>query len=127
MALSYGFESNCKAAVGYDRQAFDLEFAAKDFYNAGEVAMSWRGICLDAGDLDAAGAWYQTGHEAGLPPSRISRAGARTCGSFRWSTHRRASRARRGDPGRRGAEARGRRHRLLATGDNPQQQQFCTP
>jgi len=122
MALSYGFESNCKAAVGYDRQAFDLEFAAKDFYNAGEVADELAGICLDAGDLDAAGAWYQTGHEAGLREPDIQ-AGRKNLWEFRWEHALARIAARRGD------RAEAQKHvaaatALLATGDNPQQQQF---
>ena len=122
MALSYAFEGNCKGAVPYDKQAYDLELAAKDFYNAGEVADELARICIDAGGLDTAAAWYRTGHDAGLrePDIQPDRA---NLWEFRWE-HAQARIA-----ARRGNRAEAQRHAaaataILAKGDNPQQAQF---
>jgi len=122
MALSYGFEGNCRTAVGYDRQAYDLELAAKDFYNAGEVADELARICIDSGDPDTANAWYQTGHDAGLREPDI-KPDRKNLWEFRWE-HAQARIA-----ARRGNQAEAQKHvaaatAILAKGDNPQQAQF---
>ena len=122
MALSYGFEGNCRAAVPYDRQAYDLELAAKDFYNAGEVADELARICIDSGDLDTANTWYQTGHDAGLREPDI-KPDRKNLWEFRWE-HAQARIA-----ARRGNQAEAQKHvaaatAILAKGDNPQQAQF---
>jgi tetratricopeptide (TPR) repeat protein len=122
MALSYGFEGNCRAAVGYDRQAYDLELAAKDFYTAGEVADELARICIDSGDPDTANTWYQTGHDAGLREPDI-KPDRKNLWEFRWE-HAQARIA-----ARRGNQAEAQKHvaaatAILAKGDNPQQAQF---
>lgn len=122
MALSYGFEGNCRTAVGYDRQAYDLELAAKDFYNAGEVADELARICIDSGDPDTANTWYQTGHDAGLREPDI-KPDRKNLWEFRWE-HAQARIA-----ARRGNQAEAQKHvaaatAILAKGDNPQQAQF---
>jgi tetratricopeptide (TPR) repeat protein len=122
MALSYGFEGNCKGAVPYDRQAYDLELAAKDFYNAGEVADELARICIDGGDMDTAATWYQTGHDAGLREPDI-KPDRKDLWEFRWE-HAQARIA-----ARRGNQAEARKHvaaatAILAKGDNPQQAPF---
>jgi tetratricopeptide (TPR) repeat protein len=122
MAVSYGFEGACKGAVTYDRQAYDMEIAAKDFYNAGEVADELARLCIDAGDLDTAAEWYKTGHDAGLrepgiKPERVN------LWEFRWEHAQARLAARRGDQA--GAEKHAAAVRaILEKGDNPQQQQF---
>lgn len=122
MAMSYGFEGGCKGGVKYDQQAYDMEIAAKDFYNAGEVADELARLCLDAGDLDTASQWYKTGHDTGLrepgiKPERVN------LWEFRWEHAQARLAARRGDKA--GAEKRVAAARaILAKGDNPQQQQF---
>ena len=122
MAISYGFERNCRGAAQYAQQAYDLELAAKDFYNAGEVADEAARLCIDAGDLDAAYKWYQTGRDAGLREPDI-KPDRRNLWDFRWE-HAQARIA-----ARRGNQAEARKHveaarAILAKGDNPQQQQF---
>ncbi|MBZ5585032.1 MAG: tetratricopeptide repeat protein [Acidobacteriia bacterium] len=122
MALSYAFEGNCKAAVPHDQQAYDLELAAKDFYNAGEVADELARICIDSGDLDAAAKWYRAGYEAGLREPDIQPA-RKHLWEFRWEHAQARIAARRGDK----AEAEKRvaaAKAALAHGDNGQQQQF---
>jgi tetratricopeptide (TPR) repeat protein len=122
MAISYGFEGACKEAVKYGQQAYDMELAAKDFYNAGEVADEVARLCIDAGDLETAAQWYQTGHQAGLrepgiKPDRVN------LWEFRWEHAQARLAARRGDKA--GAEKHAAAARaILEKGDNPQQQQF---
>ena len=122
MALSYAFESNCKGAVPYDKQAFDLELAAKDSYNAGEVADELARICIDSGDLDTAATWYRTGYEAGLHEPGI-KPERKDLWEFRWEHAQARLAARRGD------QAEAQQHvavatAILAKGDNPQQEPF---
>jgi tetratricopeptide (TPR) repeat protein len=122
MAISYGFEGACQEAVKYDRQAYDMEIAAKDFYNAGEVADELARLCIDAGDLDTASQWYKTGHDAGLREPGIE-ADRVNLWEFRWEHAQARLAARRGDQA--GAEKHVAAARaVLAKGDNPQQQQF---
>jgi tetratricopeptide (TPR) repeat protein len=66
MAMSYAFESNCKEAAKYESQLYDTYLAAKDFYNAGEIANELARVCIESGDFDTAQKWYQTGHDVGL-------------------------------------------------------------
>jgi tetratricopeptide (TPR) repeat protein len=122
MAISYGFEGACLGAVKYAHQAYDMEIAAKDFYNAGEVADELARLCIDAGDMDTASQWYKTGHDAGLrepgiAPDRVN------LWEFRWEHAQARLAARRGDKAGAGKHAAAARA-ILAKGDNPQQQQF---
>jgi tetratricopeptide (TPR) repeat protein len=66
MAMSYAFESNCKEAAKYESQLYETYFAAKDFFNAGEIANELARVCIESGDFDTAQKWYQTGHDVGL-------------------------------------------------------------
>jgi Flp pilus assembly protein TadD len=122
MALSYGFEGNCRDAVPFDKQAYDLELAAKDFYNAGEVADELARICIDSGDLSTAAQWYKTGYEAGLQEPDIQ-PDRKDLWEFRWE-HAQARLA-----ARSGNMAAARAHvasaqAILAKGDNPRQAPF---
>jgi tetratricopeptide (TPR) repeat protein len=122
MALSYAFEANCKGAVPYDKQAYDLELAAKDFYNAGEVADELARMCIDSGDLDDSVAWYRAGYDAGLREPDI-KPDRKDLWEFRWEHAQARIAARRGD------KAEAQKHvaaatAILAKGDNPQQEPF---
>jgi len=122
MAISYAFDRNCKDASTYARQAYDLELAARDFYNAGEVADEAARICIDAGDLDSASNWYRTGHDAGLREPDI-KPDRRDLWEFRWEHAQARVAARRGDQA--GAKQHVEAARsVLAKGDNPQQEQY---
>lgn len=66
MAMSYAFENNCKEAATYETPLYQQYLDAKDFYNAGEIANELARVCLEAGDIDTAARWYQTGHDAGV-------------------------------------------------------------
>ena len=96
MAVSYGFEGACQRAVTYDRQAYDMETAARNFYDAGEVADELARLCEDAGDLDTAAQWYKTGHDAGLREPGIQPARVNLW-EFRWEHAQARLAARRGD------------------------------
>src|SRR5690349_6142764 len=52
MAMSYAFENNCKEAAKYESQLYDSYLAAKDFYNAGEMADELARVCIESGNLD---------------------------------------------------------------------------
>jgi Flp pilus assembly protein TadD len=66
MAMSYAFENNCKEAAKYEEPLYQQYLAAKDFYNAGEIANELARVCIEAGDLETAAKWYQSGHDAGI-------------------------------------------------------------
>ncbi len=66
MAMSYAFEGDCKNAAKYEGPLYEQYLAAKDYFNAGETADELARVCIDAGNLDEAYAWYRKGHEAGL-------------------------------------------------------------
>jgi Flp pilus assembly protein TadD len=122
MAISYGFDRDCKDASAYAQQAYDLEVAAKDFYNAGEVADEVARVCIDAGDLDGASNWYRMGHDAGLREPDI-KPDRKDLWEFRWEHAQARLAARRGD------QASAKKHgdaakTILVKGDNPQQEQF---
>ena len=95
LAISFGFEHDCKGAEKADRGAYDFFLESQDFYNAGEVADEVGRLCLDAGDLDIAYEWYGRGHEAGMKEPNISRA-HQDVWDFRWAHARARIAARRG-------------------------------
>lgn len=66
MAMSYAFESNCKEATKYEEPLYKQYLDDRKFYDAGEIANELARVCLEAGDIDAAAKWYQTGHDVGL-------------------------------------------------------------
>ncbi len=122
MAMSYAFESNCKEAAKYESQLYEMNLAAKDFYNAGEIADELARVCIESGDLDTAQKWYQTGHDAGLrePGLKPERA---DLWEFRWE-HAQARLA-----ARRGKKDDAQKHiaatkAILDKGTNPDQTRF---
>jgi tetratricopeptide (TPR) repeat protein len=66
MAMSYAFEGDCKNAAKYEGPLYEQYLEAKDYFNAGETADEVARVCIDAGNLDDAYAWYRKGHEAGM-------------------------------------------------------------
>jgi tetratricopeptide (TPR) repeat protein len=66
IAISYGFQADCPGVIRYEKPLYEQYLAAKDFYNAGEVANELARLCLDAGSIDTAEEWYRKGTEAGL-------------------------------------------------------------
>jgi len=122
MAMSYAFEGDCKKAGEYEQQVFNYYVSVKDFYQQGEIANEAGRVCIDAGDLDAAAKWYQTGHDAGLREPDI-KADRVDLWEFRWQ-HAQARIA-----ARRGNAAEAEKHvaaakAALDKGTNPQQTQF---
>ena len=83
MAMSYAFENDCQGAVRFAQQVFDYQVAEKNFFQQGEIANELARVCLEAGDLDTAQKWYQTGYkvglqEPGIKPERVA------LWNFRW-------------------------------------------
>lgn len=74
MAMSHAFQRDCKGAVPYASQAYDVYLSLKDYYNAGEAANELARVCIDAGSLDDAAAWYQKGRDIGLQEPNITAA-----------------------------------------------------
>jgi tetratricopeptide (TPR) repeat protein len=122
MAMSYAFESNCKEAAKYESQLYETYLAAKDFFDAGEIANELARVCIESGDFDTAQKWYQTGHDAGLrePGIKPDRA---DLWEFRWE-HAQARLA-----ARRGKKEDAQKHiaaakAILDKGTNPDQTRF---
>jgi len=122
MAMSYAFEGNCKEAAKYESQLCETYLAAKDFYNAGEIANELARVCIESGDFDTAQKWYQTGHDVGLrePGLKPDRA---DLWEFRWE-HAQARLA-----ARRGKKEEAQKHvaaakAILDKGTNPDQARF---
>ena len=78
MAMSYAFDGDCKNTGKYEQMVIDYWMTQeKDqpgnaFYQEGEMANEAARVCIDAGDLDAAGSWYKKGHDLGLKEPNIS-------------------------------------------------------
>jgi tetratricopeptide (TPR) repeat protein len=71
MAMSYAFEGDCTKAAKAEQAVFDYYVSTGDAYQQGEIADEAARVCIDAGDVDAAEKWYQTGHDAGLKEQNI--------------------------------------------------------
>ncbi len=122
MAMSYAFSNDCPGAAKYEGPLYEQYLAAKEFYNAGEIADELARVCIESGDLDEAYKWYQTGHDAGLKEPDI-KPDRRDLWEFRWE-HAQARIA-----ARRGNKAEAEKHvaaakAILDRGTNPQQMQF---
>ena len=78
MAMSYGFEGDCRNAAKYEQMVIDYwktREAAEPgnaFYQEGEMANEAARICIDSGDLDTAAQLYKKGTELGLQEPNIS-------------------------------------------------------
>jgi tetratricopeptide (TPR) repeat protein len=83
MAISYAFDRKAKQAEKYERDVFDAQLAAKDYYAAGETADELARIYIESGDLDDAYKWYKTGYETGLKQSDITES-RKNVWAFRW-------------------------------------------
>jgi tetratricopeptide (TPR) repeat protein len=77
IAMSYGFEGDCKNAAKYEQMVIDYwktrEAAepANAFYQQGEMANEAARVCIDSGDLDSAALWYRKGSQLGLQEPNI--------------------------------------------------------
>ena len=72
MAMSHAFERDCQGAIPYASQAYDAYLTLNDYFNAGEAANELARVCIDAGSLDEAAAWYQKGSDTGLREPNIT-------------------------------------------------------
>jgi len=95
MAMSYAFEGNCKKTVEWEQKVFDYWVSVNDFFQQGEMANEAARVCIEAGDLNTAQKWYETGHSVGLrepniKPDRVD------LWEFRWEHAQARIAARRG-------------------------------
>ncbi len=72
MAVSYAFERNTDEASKYERRAFDLQYKWQKYAEAAGTANELARIYLEAGDLDNAFQWYQTGKLTALRNPNIT-------------------------------------------------------
>jgi len=106
MAMSYGFEGDCKNTIKYELMVADYwktqeaSQPSNAFYQEGEMANEAARICIDAGDLDNAEKMYRQGREWGLKEPNI--AGRKALWEFRTEHGLARIAARRNNP----AEAR---------------------
>jgi len=96
MAMSYAFEGDCKKTVEYEQQVFNYYVSTNDSYQQGEIADEAARVCIDAGDLDTAYKWYQTGHDTGLQEPNI-KPERKDLWEFRWEHAQARIAARRGN------------------------------
>ncbi|HVO97658.1 MAG TPA: hypothetical protein VMT15_06300 [Bryobacteraceae bacterium] len=101
MAMSWAFEGNCQKTAEYEQMVMDYwvtreaEEPGNAFYQEGEMADEAARVCIDAGDLDAAAAWYKKGHDLGLKEPNIS-ADRAALWEYRWQHAEARIAARRG-------------------------------
>ena len=123
MAVSYAFERNADEAAKYEQQAFDAQYAAKQYLDAAGTADELARIYLESGDADNAFQWYQSGHLTAMRQPNLSPA-EKDLWEFRWESALARIRVR--ELGRR-EEAK--KHlaaakAILDKGDNPDQARF---
>ena len=72
MAMSYGFEGDCRNTLKYEQMVIAYWVTREQaepqnaFYQQGEMANEAARVCIDAGDLETAAIWYRKGAEVGL-------------------------------------------------------------
>jgi tetratricopeptide (TPR) repeat protein len=72
MAMSYGFEGDCRNTVKYEQMVIAYWVTREQaepqnaFYQQGEMANEAARVCIDSGDLETAATWYRKGAELGL-------------------------------------------------------------
>jgi tetratricopeptide (TPR) repeat protein len=72
MAMSYGFEGDCRNTVKYEQMVIAYWVTRQQaepqnaFYQQGEMANEAARVCIDSGDLENAATWYRKGTELGL-------------------------------------------------------------
>jgi tetratricopeptide (TPR) repeat protein len=102
MAMSYAFDGDCKNTGKYEQMVIDYwttqekDQPGNAFYQEGEMANEAGRVCIDAGDLDAAEAWYKKGHDLGVKEPNIS-PGRKDLWEFRTEHARARLAARRGN------------------------------
>jgi len=122
MAMSYGFESDCKKTSELELQVFDYYGTVKDFSQQGEIANEAGRVCLESGGLDAAQHWYELAHATGLKEPNLPPA-SQDLWEFRWeSAQARIAIRRENQPEAQKHVAAAKA--ILAKGTNPEQTQY---
>ncbi len=102
MAMSWAFERDCKKTAEYEEMVIQYwktqESTAPEnaFYQEGEMANEAARVCIDNGDLDAAGRLYKQGRDLGLKEPNIS-PGRKDLWEYRWEHAEARLTARRGN------------------------------
>lgn len=72
LAMSYAFDGDCANTLKYEQLVIDY-WATREqaepqnaFYQEGEMANEGARVCIDAGDLAKAEAWYRQGYALGI-------------------------------------------------------------
>lgn len=72
MAMSWAFDGDCANTLKYEGLVIDYWKTREQaepqnaFYQEGEMANEGARVCIDAGQLDSAEAWYRKGYELGV-------------------------------------------------------------
>jgi len=74
MAMSWAFEGNCPQTVLYEQKVLDLAKAKGDLNRAAEVANEEARACIDSGDIETAGVWYEEGHKLAMSQPNLTEA-----------------------------------------------------
>jgi tetratricopeptide (TPR) repeat protein len=72
MAMSYGFDGDCRNTEKYERMVVEYWETMKDAYQQGEMLNEAARVCIDSGDFDAAQKLYLAGRDAGLKEPNVS-------------------------------------------------------
>ncbi len=78
MAISWGFEGNCRKTAEYEQMVIqywttqEKENPGNAFYQQGEMANEAARVCIDAGDLNTAAELYRKGYDLGIKEPNIS-------------------------------------------------------
>jgi tetratricopeptide (TPR) repeat protein len=78
MAMSYGFDGDCRSMTKYQQMAIDHLNAQQGgqpgstFAQQGELANEAARVCIDVGDLDTAEQWYRKGRDLALKEPNMS-------------------------------------------------------
>ncbi|ABF40407.1 hypothetical protein Acid345_1405 [Candidatus Koribacter versatilis Ellin345] len=72
MAMSWAFEGNCPQTVLYQQKVLDIAKAKNDLNRAAEIANEEARACIDSGDIETAGVWYEEGHKLALSQPNLT-------------------------------------------------------
>jgi tetratricopeptide (TPR) repeat protein len=96
LAMSYGFDGDCRKTGEYEQLAIDYWKTVPDFYQQGELADEAGRVCIDSGDLNAAYDWYKKGYDLGMQQPDLPQ-DRKDLWGFRWEHAQARIAARRGN------------------------------
>lgn len=72
MAMSWAFDGNCQMTVMYEQKVLDAAKSKGDLNHAAEIANEEARVCIDSGDIETAGIWYEEGHKLALQQPNLT-------------------------------------------------------